>query len=104
ADRGGRGRVLPAPGRDGLPLRLPGEQDPIPMATCEPRLTAAAAESPLLSNGHGGFGERPGETGRWQHRNRAPGRLSGVTSLPIPARRAVVRTIRPAPYRSSRRP
>src|SRR5215469_9039689 len=76
ADRGGRGRVLPAPGRDGLPLRLPGEQDPIPMATCEPRLTAAAVESPLLSNGHGGFGERSGETGRWQHRNRAPGRLS----------------------------
>ena len=25
---------------------------------------------------HGGFGERPGETGRWQHQHRAPGRLS----------------------------
>ena len=37
---------------------------------------AAAVESPLLSNGHGGFGERSGETGRWQHRNRAPGRLN----------------------------
>src|SRR6266852_7678694 len=77
ADRGGRGRVLPAPGRDGFPLRLPGEQDPNPMATCEPRLMAAAVESPLPGDWHGGFGERSGETGRWQHRNRAPGRLSG---------------------------
>jgi len=33
-------------------------------------------ESPLRREAHGGFGERPGETGRWQHRNRAPGRLS----------------------------
>jgi len=50
-NRGGRSRALPDPGRDGLPLCLPGEQDPEPLATCEPRLTAAAAESPLLSNG-----------------------------------------------------
>ena len=30
--------------------------------------------------------------------------VCGVTSLPVPARRAVLRTIRPAPFRSSRRP
>src|SRR5215472_5770269 len=104
ADRGGRDRVLPAPRRDGLPLRLPGEQDPIPMATCEPRLMAAAVESPLPGDRHGGFGERSGETGRWQHRNRAPGRLSGPTGLLIPARCAARPTIRAAPWRSSRRP
>ena len=46
------------------------------MATCEPRLTAETGESPLPGNWHGGFGERSGETGRWQHRNRAPGRLN----------------------------
>src|SRR5258708_35822090 len=72
ADRGGRGRVLPDPTRDGSPLRLPGEQDPIPMATCEPRLTATAAESPLLSNGHGGVGEAPPGTGPGDHTRRAP--------------------------------
>lgn len=34
----------------------------------------------MLSNGHGGFGERHGETDRWQHRNRAPCRLNeGMT-------------------------
>jgi hypothetical protein len=52
------------------------------MANHEPRLTAATVESPLLSNGHGGFGERSGETGRWQHRNRAPGRLDKVQFVP----------------------
>ena len=52
------------------------------MANLEPRLTADTVESPLPSNRHGGFGERSGETGRWQHRNRAPGRLDGVTFLP----------------------
>jgi transposase-like protein len=31
-------------------------------------------ESPLLSNGHGGFGRRPGETGWSKDQNRAPGR------------------------------
>ena len=30
---------------------------------------------------HGGFGERPGETDRWQHRHRAPGRLSLLAYL-----------------------
>ncbi len=34
-------------------------------------------ESPLLRNGHGGFGKRPGETCRWKDRQRAPGRLHG---------------------------
>ena len=62
--------------RDGLPLRLPGQQDPHPLATHEPRLTADTVESPLPRNRHGGFGERPGETDRWQHRHRAPGRLN----------------------------
>jgi hypothetical protein len=33
-------------------------------------------ESPLRREAHGGFGERPGETDRWQHRHRAPGRLN----------------------------
>jgi hypothetical protein len=33
-------------------------------------------ESPLPRDRYGGFGERPGETDRWQHRNRAPGRLN----------------------------
>jgi hypothetical protein len=32
-------------------------------------------ESPLLSNGHGGFGKRPGETDRPKDRHRASGRL-----------------------------
>jgi hypothetical protein len=32
-------------------------------------------ESPVLSNGHAGFGERRGETDRSQSRNRAPRRL-----------------------------
>lgn len=30
----------------------------------------------MPSNGHAGFGERSGETDRWQHRHRAPGRLN----------------------------
>ncbi|MDJ0346426.1 reverse transcriptase domain-containing protein [Streptomyces sp. H10-C2] len=38
--------------------------------------TATTVESPVLGNGYAGFGERPGETGRWQHRYRAPGRLN----------------------------
>ena len=33
-------------------------------------------ESPLRREAHGGFGERPGETGQRQRRHRAPGRLS----------------------------
>ncbi len=34
-------------------------------------------ESPLLSNGHGGFGKRSGETGRSKDWHRASGRLRG---------------------------
>ncbi|MFF0051734.1 reverse transcriptase domain-containing protein [Streptomyces sp. NPDC005498] len=71
-----RGRVLPDPGCDGLPLQLPGHEDPDPMATCEPRLTAGTVESPLPRDRHGGFGERSGETDREQSRHRAPGRLT----------------------------
>jgi len=44
--------------------------------------TAGLAESPLLSNGHGGFGKRFGETGRLKDRYRAPNRLRG---WPAPA-------------------
>ncbi len=36
-------------------------------------------ESPVLGDGYAGFGERHGETGRWQHRNRAPCRLNEVS-------------------------
>src|SRR5215210_1433536 len=65
ADRSGRDRVLPDPRRNRFSLRLPGPQDPNPMATHEPRLTAVTVESPLPRNWHDGFGERPGETDRW---------------------------------------
>ena len=34
-------------------------------------------ERPLLGNGHGGCGRRPGETHRWKHRHGAPGRPHG---------------------------
>src|SRR5437867_4045970 len=46
------------------------------MATCESRITAGTVESPLPGDWHGGFGERSGETGRGEHRNRAPDRLN----------------------------
>ena len=39
--------------------------------------TTGLAESPLPSNGHGGFGKRFGETGRLKDRYRAPNRLRG---------------------------
>ena len=39
--------------------------------------TAGLVESPLLSNGHGGFGKRFGETGWLKDRYRAPNRLRG---------------------------
>src|SRR6266498_4737695 len=39
--------------------------------------TTGLVESPLLSNGHGGFGKRPGETGRSKDWHRASGRLRG---------------------------
>jgi hypothetical protein len=35
-------------------------------------------ESPLLSNGHGGFGKRPGETDQPKGWHRASGRLRGI--------------------------
>jgi hypothetical protein len=37
---------------------------------------AETVESPVLGNGHAGFGERSGETGQEQSRYRAPGRLN----------------------------
>jgi hypothetical protein len=41
-------------------------------------------ESPLRRKAHGGFGERPGETGRQQCPHRAPGRLSLLAFLDRP--------------------
>jgi hypothetical protein len=41
---------------------------------------ADAVESPVLSNGHAGFGERPEETDREQSRHRASGRLYRVNA------------------------
>ena len=46
---------------------------------------AGTVESPLPRDWYGGFGERSGETGRWQHRNRAPDRLNSVQSAPSEA-------------------
>nr|WP_181384039.1 IS3 family transposase [Streptomyces sp. NWU339] len=37
-------------------------------------------ESPVLGDGYAGFGERHGETGRWQRRNRAPCRLNALVN------------------------
>ena len=42
-------------------------------------------ESPLRREAHGGFGERPGETGREQSRHRAPGPLDRA-ALPLSSR------------------
>jgi hypothetical protein len=42
---------------------------------------AGTVESPLRREAHGGFGERPGETGQRQRWNRAPGRLSETVAL-----------------------
>ncbi|MGW3167413.1 hypothetical protein ACWC9Q_32165 [Streptomyces sp. NPDC001142] len=40
-------------------------------------------ESPVLGDGYAGFGERHGETDRWQHRHRAPCRLNRPPRLPL---------------------
>ncbi|TCP39354.1 hypothetical protein EV191_1301 [Tamaricihabitans halophyticus] len=74
-DRSRRGRVVQPGIGDGHPLPLPGQQDPPPVHTAQPRLTAPTVESPVRREAHAGFGERPAETDRWQHRNRAAGRL-----------------------------
>ena len=37
---------------------------------------AETVESPVRGDAHAVFGERPAETGRWQHRYRAAGRLN----------------------------
>ena len=65
--------VQPREGRH-HPLPLPRRSHPQPLD--RPITTSVTVESPLRREAYGGFGERPGETGRWQHRNRAPGRLS----------------------------
>ena len=86
---------------DAIPVtryRYRGSKIPSPWPLPEPRLTAGTVESPLRGDSHGGFGERPGETGQRQPRNRAPGRLSeelaaaGVTAhLAEPADTAFAR-------------
>jgi group II intron reverse transcriptase/maturase len=57
-------------------LPLPGDEDPLSVA--QHRLKNAVqpglVERPLLGNGHGGCGGRPGETGWSQGQHRAPGR------------------------------
>ena len=46
---------------DGLPLPLPGQQDPSPLADHEPRLTAETVESPLRwESGTAGSASGPG--------------------------------------------
>lgn len=50
-------------------------------------------ESPLRGNMHGGFGERPGETDRWQHRHRAPGRLNQPGQIRSKRESWAVRTV-----------
>src|SRR6266496_3498708 len=61
------------------PIPIPGNGDPHSMAGHGMTITRATrtglVESPLLSNGHGGFGKRPEETDRPKGRHRAPGRL-----------------------------
>jgi hypothetical protein len=43
--------------------------------------TTGLVESPLRCEAHGGFGERPGETGWRQRQHRAPGRLNPHRTL-----------------------
>src|SRR6266545_675194 len=59
--------------------------------------TTGLVESPLLSNGHGGFGKRPGETGRSKDRHRASGRLRGGKDNYAADREAVRQVLRVAP-------
>src|SRR5215472_12811124 len=75
ADIGGRDRAVQPGSRAGHPVPLPWQHDPQSLGP-RPRLTAETVESPVLSNGHAGFGERPGETDQEQSRHRAPGRLN----------------------------
>lgn len=59
------------------------QHDPQPMDDPADSLTAETVESPLRREAHGGFGERSGETGREQSRQRAPGLLSEDGSIPL---------------------
>ena len=47
----------------GQAIPLPRQQDPQPLGSPQPGLTAATMENPLRRNSHGGFGERPKRTG-----------------------------------------
>src|SRR5437763_13011421 len=77
ADPRGRHRVdQPGSDTEDHSVCLPRQHDPQPLADHRRTLTAETMESPVISNGHAGFGERPGETDRRQHRHRAPGRLN----------------------------
>src|ERR1019366_3583948 len=59
--------------------------------------TTGLVESPLLSNGHGGFGKRPGETGQSKDRHRAPGRLRGGHDNFAPDRIAALKVAEMSP-------
>ena len=48
----------------------------------------------MHGNGHAGFGGRPAETGRWQHRHRAAGRPHSLRFVPDSDRKAVAATLR----------
>ncbi len=63
-------------GRVPTAIPVPRHQDPKSLDPGQPRLTAETVESPVRGNAHAGFGERPAETDRWRHRNRAAGRLN----------------------------
>ena len=51
--------------------RYRGNKIPNPWTVANPCLTAETVESPVRGDAHAGFGERPAETDRWQHRHRA---------------------------------
>ncbi|PWI09772.1 IS3 family transposase [Streptomyces sp. NWU339] len=75
---GKRCRAAEHPDDPGHPVSLPRQQDSQPLGPGR-LLTTASVESPVLGDGYAGFGERHGETGRWQRRNRAPCRLNEVS-------------------------
>jgi hypothetical protein len=69
--------ALPDPRGTHRPVPAP-PHDPQPLEHHGPRLTTDTVESPLPRDWHGGFGERPGETGQRQRSHRAPGRLDSA--------------------------
>ena len=83
---GGRDYVVRPRCGTGHPVPLPRhDRDTLGPETTS--LTADSVESPLRGDTHGGFGERPGETGREQPRHRAPGRLIAKSRVEAPGGR-----------------